>query len=224
MTEPTLYEQAWLRGPDDLLVDFDRAFRVFKEFVRGCRRLHDLGAAVTVFGSARFPEGHRYYELARATGRALADAGYAVITGGGPGIMEAAARGAKEAGGQTVGCNIVLPQEQEPNPYLDRVIEFDYFFVRKVMLMKYSAGFIVMPGGFGTMDELFEAGTLMQTGKIREFPVVAMGLDFWGHLRTFLHETMVREKTIDPEDLHHFSTDSPEEAVAHIDRVAKGLG
>src|SRR6187200_2000232 len=149
--ERTLADEALLRGPDDLLVDFDRAFRVFQEFVGGCRALHDVGPAVTVFGSARFAEDHRYYRLARDLGSELARRRYTVITGGGPGIMEAAVRGAREAGGQTVGCNIILPHEQKPNPYLDRVVNFDYFFVRKVMLVKYSLGFVLMPGGYGTL-------------------------------------------------------------------------
>lgn len=155
-------EREFLRRPSDLLVDFDRAVHMFNEFVSGCRSLFDLGPAVTVFGSARFDYGHRYYRLARDTGRALAEAGLTVITGGGPGIMEAANRGAKDASGVSVGCNIVLPKEQAPNQYLDRSIRFEYFLVRKVMLLKYSSGFICMPGGLGTLDEIFETGTLIR--------------------------------------------------------------
>ncbi len=221
---PTLYEKALLRGPDDLLVDFDRAFHVFQELVQGCRALYDLGPAVTVFGSARFKEDHRYYDMARETSRLLAEKGYTIVTGGGPGIMEAANRGAKEGGGTSVGCNIVLPMEQVANPYLDRVVDFDYFFVRKVMLLKYSSAFVVMPGGFGTMDEIFETATLVQTGKIDKFPFVLMGTDYWEHLRMFLRETMVAEKTISSEDLAGYPTDSPEEAAEYLDREVRGRG
>ncbi|MCL4686495.1 TIGR00730 family Rossman fold protein [Myxococcota bacterium] len=214
-------EEALLRGADDLLVDFDRAFHVFQEFVRGCRELYDIGPAVTVFGSARFTEDHRYYALARATGQRLAEAGYTVVTGGGPGIMEAANRGAQEGGGLSIGCNIHLPKEQQPNAYLDRTLEFDYFFVRKVMLAKYSSAFVVMPGGLGTLDEIFETATLIQTGKIRRFPLVAMGTDYWGPILSTLGRQALREGTISEGELGVFSTDSAEEAVAHIDAVVR---
>jgi len=214
-------EEAWLRGPDDLLVDFDRAFKIFQEFVRGCRALYDLGPAVTVFGSARFTEGHRYYELARATGRRFAEAGYAVITGGGPGIMEAANRGAQEGGGLSVGCNIHLPKEQEPNPYLDRQLSFDYFFVRKVMLVKYSSAFLILPGGLGTMDELFEAATLIQTAKIRRFPLLVMGVDYWAPILSAFGGQALGAGTIGEGDLAVFSTDSPDEALAQVQAVAR---
>ena len=217
-------ERAFLRGPDDLLVDFDRAFAIFQEFVGGCRALYDIGPAVTIFGSARFRETHRYYELARATGRRLAEAGYAVLTGGGPGIMEAANRGAHEAGGVSVGCNIVLPREQKPNPYCTRVLHFDHFFVRKVMLVKYSNAFILMPGGFGTLDEIFETATLIQTGKIDRFPIVTMGGDFWRPALGAMRDAMLAEGTISPGEVDSFPTDSPEEAVAHIDAVVKANG
>ena len=170
-----LAEEEFLRGADDLLVDFDRAVKVFNEFVTGCRGLYELGPAVTVFGSARFKEDHRYYQMARELGRDLAEKGFAVITGGGPGIMEAANRGAKEAGGVSVGCNIELPMEQSINPYVDITIDFDYFFVRKVMLVKYSSGFVFMPGGIGTLDEMFETLTLVQTRKCKHFPVLPWG-------------------------------------------------
>ncbi len=209
-------EREFLSRSDDLLVDFDRAVHMFNEFVTGCRALFDLGPAVTIFGSARFDEDHRYYQLARDTGRALAEAGFTVITGGGPGIMEAANRGAKDAGGVSVGCTIVLPEEQEPNPYLDREIEFDYFFVRKVMLLKYSRAFICMPGGVGTLDEIFETGTLIQTGKVPAFPIVVMGYEFWEPLRAFLRGTMFKEGTITEGEVTPFYTDLPAEAVAHI--------
>jgi uncharacterized protein (TIGR00730 family) len=205
-----------LSTSDDLLVDFDRGVRMFNEFVRGCRGLHDLGPAVTVFGSARFGEDHRYYKLARETGRALAEAGFAVITGGGPGIMEAANRGAREGGGESVGCTIVLPEEQEPNPYLDRQIEFDYFFVRKMMLRKYSQSFVCMPGGIGTMDEIFETGTLVQTRKVPAFPIVVMGYAYWEPLRTFLRTTMFGEGTLTEGEVVPHYTDDPAQAVACI--------
>jgi hypothetical protein len=217
----SLADEALLRGADDLLVDFDRAFRVFQEFVQGCRSLVDVGLAVTVFGSARFPETHPHYVLARELGRALAARGYSIITGGGPGIMEAANRGAREGGGLSVGCNIVLPHEQKPNPYLDRSLSFDYFFVRKVMLVKYSVGFVMMPGGYGTLDEIFETVTLVQTGKIRHFPIVAMGSSYWQGMLDFISETLFREGTAEAGEVGDFLvTDSVEEAVAHIDRVA----
>jgi len=210
-----------LRGADDLLVDFDRGFTIFKEFVAGCRALHDVGPAVAVFGSARFEESHRYYGLARATGRALAEAGYAVITGGGPGVMEAANRGAKEGGGLSIGCNIELPEEQEPNAYLDRTLHFDYFFVRKVMLVKYSHAFICMPGGFGTMDEIFETATLIQTGKTERFPVVLMGTEFYAPLYEFLRGPMLQEGCIGEGEVTAVSTDDPAEAIAHIEKTVK---
>jgi len=153
-----------------------------------------------VFGSSRFEQGHRYYDLAREVGAELARAGYAVMTGGGSGIMEAANRGAREAGGLSIGCNITLPREQKPNPYLDRFIQLDHFFVRKVMLVKYSSAFVVMPGGFGTLDEAFELATLMQTNKIEHFPLIAVGSDFWDELIDFARDTMIREGTLSPED------------------------
>lgn len=214
-------EEAWLRGPDDLLLDFDRAFRIFQEFVRGCRALYDLGPAVTVFGSARFAEEHRYYGLARAVGHAFAEAGYAVITGGGPGVMEGANRGAQEAGGLSVGCNIVLPHEQRPNPYLDRILTFDHFFVRKVMLVKYSSAFVILPGGLGTMDELFEAATLIQTAKIEHFPLVAMGVDYWAPILSAFGGQALHAGTVGEGELAVFSTDSAEEALAHVRAVAR---
>ncbi|MCK6459167.1 MAG: TIGR00730 family Rossman fold protein [Planctomycetes bacterium] len=221
----SLAEEALLRGSDDLLVDFDRAFRVFQEFVKGCRALHDIGPAVTVFGSARFPEDHRYYKLARDLGRELARRRYAVVTGGGPGIMEAANRGAREGKGLSVGCNIILPKEQAPNPYLDRTVDFDYFFVRKVMLVKYSVGFVLMPGGYGTLDEIFETVTLVQTGKIRHFPIVAMGKDYWQGMLDFISETIFREGAAEEGEVGGFLvTDSVAEAADHIDRVARGNG
>jgi uncharacterized protein (TIGR00730 family) len=214
-------EMELLRGSDDLLADFDRGVMVFREFVTGCRNLYDIGTAVTVFGSARFDENHRYYELARELGRELAGAGYTVVTGGGPGIMEAANRGAQEAGGLSVGCNISLPHEQIPNAYLDRCIEFEHFFVRKVMLVKYSSAFVFMPGGFGTLDEMFETITLIQTGKMERFPLVAMGQDYWDELLDFVRKRMLRERTINDGEVAVFGTDTPSVAVSHIDSVVK---
>lgn len=211
-------ERELLRGADDLLADFDRAVTVFDEFVHGYRALFDLGPTVTVFGSARFPESHRFYQLAREAGAALARAGFTVMTGGGPGVMEAANRGAHEAGGLSVGCNITLAHEQAPNPYIDRLLTFDYFFVRKVMLMKYSNGFVFMPGGFGTMDEVFETLTLMQTGKIRHFPCVALGSDYWTPMRDFILDTMQREGAVRAEEFDVILLDSISETVEHIQR------
>jgi uncharacterized protein (TIGR00730 family) len=211
--DPT-QERRFLRGRHENAEELATAGRVFLEFVRGFEALASVGPCVTVFGSARFPEGHRYYDMARALGRRLAEAGYAVLTGGGSGIMEAANRGAKEGGGLSLGCNIELPEEQVPNPYLDRFVEFEYFFVRKVMLVKYSQAFVVMPGGLGTLDEVFETATLMQTRKIDSFPIVAMGTDFWRHMGTFMQEALLAEKTIDEADTELFDlTDSVDEAV-----------
>jgi hypothetical protein len=191
------------------------------EFMRGFRALHFVGPCVTVFGSARFGEEHRYYRMAQEVGAGLARAGFTVMTGGGPGVMEAANRGARAAGGRSIGCNIELPMEQKPNPYLDRWIAFRHFFVRKVMLVKYSYAFIALPGGFGTLDEIFETVTLIQTGKIRDFPVVLMGADFWQPLIDFLGERLVAAATIDAADVKRLLvTDAPAEAVALIRDVA----
>lgn len=209
-------ERKFLQGPQRRGLELKRALRIFTETIRGFRALHFIGPAVTVFGSARFPESHRYYALAREVGGALARAGFTVMTGGGPGIMEAANRGAREAGGPSVGCNIQLPQEQRPNPYLDTFVEFHYFFIRKLMLVKYSYAFIVMPGGFGTLDELFETIVLMQTGKIRDFPVVLMGTEFWTPWMDAARN-LVEQGTVDAADLSLFQvTDSPEDAVRTI--------
>ncbi len=212
----------FLHGPQQRRLELGRAVRIFFEFMRGFRALHFTGPCVTVFGSARFPEDHPYYRLARETGARLARAGFTVMTGGGPGIMEAANRGAKEAGGRSIGCNIELPQEQTPNAYLDQWITFRHFFVRKVMLVKYSYAFIALPGGFGTLDEIFETATLVQTAKIQEFPLVLLGRDFWQPLLDFMRDRLVKGRTIDQIDVERFIvTDSPEEAVASITDVAK---
>jgi uncharacterized protein (TIGR00730 family) len=219
-------EQLFLGGPDDRGSELLRLIRIGIEFIRGFRRFHFLGPCVTVFGSARVPEGHPYYEMAREVGRELARSGFTVMTGGGPGIMEAANRGAQEAGGASVGCNIRLPMEQEPNRYMDRFIEFHYFFVRKVMLAKYSYAFVMLPGGFGTMDEAFEVVTLEQTGKMRDFPLVFMGTEYWSGLFDFMHQTVLAQGMIDPEDLDRFLiTDSPREAADAIrDAALKRFG
>jgi uncharacterized protein (TIGR00730 family) len=212
-------EQRFLVGRRSRRAELLSALRIFTEYMRGLRALHFVGPCVTVFGSARFPEGHPWYELAREVGRAIAREGWTVMTGGGPGIMEAANRGAREAGGVSVGCNIALPHEQRPNPYLDRFVEFEHFFVRKVMLVKYSHAFVVLPGGFGTMDEVFETLTLAQTGKIHAFPVVAMGSAYWRNLREFLRDTMVAAGTIDSTDLSLLqATDAVDEAMALMRR------
>ncbi len=214
-------EGRFLAGPRPRIPEFVELLRITREFVRGFRRLHFVGPCVTVFGSARFTEQHRYYELARELGGRLAHSGFSVMTGGGPGVMEAANRGAKESGGVSIGSNIVLPREEEPNPYLDHWVDFEYFFVRKVMLLKYSYGFVVLPGGFGTMDEIFETVTLVQTGKIQGFPIVVMGRDYWQPILDFMRQVMVPAGTISPEDPDLLMlTDSPEEAVAYIKQVA----
>jgi uncharacterized protein (TIGR00730 family) len=222
LTELSETEQQFLSGKRDRGADLESAVRIFLEFLRGFEFFGNIDRpCVTVFGSARFAPEHRYYEMARQLGNQLARAGYGVITGGGPGIMEAANRGAREAGGLSLGCNIMLPKEQHANPYLDRFIEMDHFFVRKVMLVKYSRAFVVMPGGMGTLDEAFETLTLVQCHKLDRFPIVAMGSEFWGQLGNFVRKTLVSEQTISPEDLDLLSvTDSPEEAVAFI---KKGL-
>jgi uncharacterized protein (TIGR00730 family) len=210
----------FLEGPQGRSFELARAVRIFWEFIKGFRRLHFAGPCVTVFGSARFKEDHPYYVMAREVGARLAHAGFSVMTGGGPGIMEAANRGAKDIGGRSIGCNIVLPFEQKPNPYLDRFIEFRYFFVRKVMLVKYSYAFVILPGGFGTLDELFETATLIQTNKIRDFPIVMMGKAFWEPLIDFIRVSMLGAKTIDPKDLDRIIlTDDPEEAVKKVTDV-----
>jgi uncharacterized protein (TIGR00730 family) len=194
-------EKHFLAGRRNRGADLESAVRLFLEFLRGFEELDIQGPCVTVFGSARFPEDHAHYDTARRLGRALAEAGYTVMTGGGPGIMEAANRGAREGGGQSIGCNIRLPKEQQPNPYLDRFVEFEHFFVRKVMLVKYSSAFVVMPGGFGTLDEAFEVITLVQTGKLERFPVVAMGGEYWQDLQDFIRNTLLPAGTIDRQDV-----------------------
>ncbi len=217
---PEPAERWFLEGPRSRGSEFFSVWKIAREFVRGFRILHFVGPCVTVFGSARFSPDHPYYSLAREMGGRLARLGFTVMTGGGPGIMEAANRGAKEAGGRSVGCNIVLPKEQKLNPYLDVCVTFEHFFVRKVMLVKYSYAFVVMPGGLGTLDELFEAVTLVQTGKIADFPVVVFGKDYWRPLMRELDE-MVGAGTIAAEDLRLLLfTDSLDDAMDHVQKHA----
>ena len=211
-------DRVFLEGPQTRTGELMFALRVLWEFIRGFRTLHFVGPCVTVFGSARFEPGHPYYEMGRQVGSGVVDLGLTVMTGGGPGIMEAANRGAKEAGGRSVGCEIRLPMEQDANPYMNNSVTFKYFFVRKVLMLKYSYAFVILPGGFGTMDECFETLTLIQTGKILNFPVIVMGLSYWSRLRDML-DSMVEEGTISPRDLDLLCfTDSVDDAMAHIQK------
>ncbi|HTF35583.1 MAG TPA: TIGR00730 family Rossman fold protein [Myxococcota bacterium] len=210
----TTEEAPFLEGPRSRGFELVRALRIFAELIRGFRTLHFVGPCVTVFGSARFGEGHPAYALGRAVGRELARVGFTVMTGGGPGVMEAACRGAKDVGGRAVGCNIELPHEQVPNPWLDRHVTFRYFFVRKLMLVKYAYAFIVLPGGFGTLDELFEIATLVQTGKVKDFPIVLMGSEYWAPLVEQLR-AMVGAGALSDQELSHVTlVDSPEKAAS----------
>jgi uncharacterized protein (TIGR00730 family) len=214
-------EQQFLQGPQPRGFELARAIRIFFELMSGFRALHFVGPCVTVFGSARFKQDHEYYQLAREVGARLAQAGFTVMTGGGPGIMEAANRGAKDAGGISIGCNIELRHEQLPNPYLDKWITFRHFYVRKLMLVKYSYAFVALPGGFGTLDEIFETATLIQTAKIQEFPLVLIGRDYWQPLIDFLHNRLVAAQTIDPIDVDRIMlTDSAQQAVESVTEIA----
>jgi hypothetical protein len=209
-------EIQYLEGPKSRGVELWFALRVFLEFLKGFRALHFVGPCITVFGSARYTEGHRYYEKARAIGKAIASTGMTTMTGGGPGIMEAANRGAYEAGGKSVGCNVVLPFEQHPNPYMHKWVTIRYFFIRKVLLLKYSYAFIVLPGGWGTMDEMFETLTLVQTKVITNFPVVLFGKDYYQPLMDYLI-VMAKKGTISHDDLKLVKlTDDVEEGLEHI--------
>lgn len=210
------HESYFLEGAHSRIKDFGFTLHVVREFIKGFRVLHFVGPCIAVFGSARIKEDNPYYNVGVEIGRAIANIGFGVMTGGGPGIMEAANRGAKEAGGVSIGCNIKLPHEQHENKYLDRSITFKHFFVRKVLMFKYSYAFIVLPGGLGTLDELFEALTLIQTGKIEGFPVVLFGKDYWENLVQMI-DKMHEQKTIDKADLDLFLvTDSVTEAINHI--------
>lgn len=211
-------ERKFLEGPRSRSFEFFFVIRVIFEFIKGFRALHFVGPCITVFGSARFKEDHEYYKKAYEIGKELAKSGVTVLTGGGPGIMEAANRGAFENGGISVGCNIQLPFEQHANPYMHRWVTIKYFFVRKVLLAKYSFAFIVMPGGLGTMDEFFEILTLIQTGIIRDFPVVVIGKKYFQPLQNMLNR-MVEEKTISEKDLQLLLfTDDIEEASNYIQK------
>jgi uncharacterized protein (TIGR00730 family) len=209
-------EQVYLDGPKSRGYELEFAWRVFRQFIKGFRTLHFAGPCITVFGSARFKEDHPYYIEAREFGKRIAGLGFTTITGGGPGIMEAANRGAFENNGKSVGCNIQLPFEQKANPYVQKSVTFEHFFVRKVLLMKYSYAFIIMPGGFGTMDELFETLTLVQTKSITQFPIVLFGKEYYQPLVKNI-EWMAEQGTISKEDMHLvLITDSVDEAMNHI--------
>jgi uncharacterized protein (TIGR00730 family) len=220
MTSSTRSDLTFLEGPHSRRRELWLVLKTLRDFIAGFRKLHFVGPCVTVFGSARFREEHPYYALGRTVGRRLSQMGFTVMTGGGPGLMEAANRGAKDVGGRSVGCNIRLPNEQAPNIYLDRSITCDHFFVRKVLLFKYSYAFVALPGGLGTMDELCEALTLIQTGKIAHFPVVLMGVNYWQPFVELLHR-MVAEQTIAADDLClMLVTDDLDEVAAHLERHA----
>lgn len=209
-------DSKFLIGPRSRWAELKYAFRVFKEFIRGLRALHFVGPCVTVFGSARFDEDNIHYQNARKLSAEISKLGFTIMTGGGPGIMEAASRGAKDAGGTSVACNIELPFEEKPNPYLDKAVNFKYFFVRKTLLIKYSYAFVICPGGFGTLDEFFEALTLIQNHKIKKFPVVVFDSGFHEHMIKYL-ENLAEEGTISAKDLDlYLVTDSIEEAVEFI--------
>lgn len=209
-------EQVYLDGPKPRIYELSFAWQIFKEFIHAFRTLHFVGPCITVFGSARFNETHEYYIAAREFGKRIANLGFSTMTGGGPGIMEAANRGAFEVGGKSIGCNIKLPFEQHENPYVNKSITFNFFFSRKVVLVKYSYAFIIMPGGFGTMDELFETLTLIQTKTINDFPVVLYGKKYFQPLVDYI-QYMIEEKTISPEDMKLvLLTDDFDEAIDHI--------
>ena len=214
-------ESVFLEGPKSRTYELTFAWKVFREFIKGFRTLHFVGPCITVFGSARFKEDHPHYGSAREFGRQIAAMGLTTLTGGGPGTMEAANRGAFEAGGYSIGCNIKLPFEQRPNPYVQTSITFAHFFVRKVMLVKYSYAFVIMPGGFGTMDEFFETLTLIQTKTLTQFPMVLFGKEYYQGLWDYM-EFMAQEGTISKEDMSLvLLTDSVAEAMTHIDSFIK---
>jgi hypothetical protein len=207
-----------LEGPKPRINELKFAFQIFIQFIKGFRTLHFIGPCITVFGSARFKEDHPYYIKSREIGKRIAQLGLTTMTGGGPGVMEAANRGAFEEGGKSIGCNIKLPFEQEPNPYTNISITFNYFFIRKVLMVKYSYGFIIMPGGFGTMDEFFETLTLAQTKVINDFPIVVMGKEYYKPFNQWV-EKMIAEGTISEEDKKFMLfTDSEDEAIEHISK------
>lgn len=213
-------ERSFLQGPGSRQSEFLFALKIFLEFIKGFRVFHFLGPCVTVFGSARYKEDHPFYVMARNIGQELAKLGFTVMTGGGPGLMEAANRGAKDVGGKSVGCNIVLSMEQKPNPYLDKWVSIRYFFIRKVLLSKYSYAFVALPGGYGTLDEFFEAVTLIQTDKVKHFPVVLIGKEYHKNLYEHILQ-LTKAGTIASADLNLFLlTDNIEEAVVFIEKNA----
>jgi len=223
VSAPRTPDEEILQRPE--LDDAQRIARVEAELDKGFDLMRDVGYAVSMFGSARVREGEPEYELARAIARNLSDAGMSIITGGGPGVMEASNRGAKEGGSLSIGLNIELPFEQHQNPYLDREMTCHYFFTRKLFFVRYAIGFVVLPGGFGTLDEMFEALTLSQTDKIRHFPVVLVGSDYWGGLVDWMREHLVEEGKISPEDLDLFTVcDDPKAVAAAIFRGAEQQG
>jgi uncharacterized protein (TIGR00730 family) len=195
-------EDVFLKGAQVWFNDLVNTVEIVWDFWKGFQKFRGIDPCITVFGSARFKEGNEFYELARSIGKKLGENGYSVMTGGGPGIMEAANRGAFEANACSIGCNIVLPHEQNLNPYTNIHVSFSHFFVRKVMLVKYSKAFILLPGGFGTLDEMFETLTLIQTKKIKNFPVVAVGTEYWNELIPFVEKSLLKHGTIDKEDLN----------------------
>ncbi len=214
--QTTKTEIQFLQGPQSRWKDFKYAVSVFFEFIKGFRVLHFVGPCVTVFGSARFKEDHTFYKQARELSAEIAKLGFTIMTGGGPGIMEAANRGAKDVGGRSVGCNIILPHEQHHNPYLDRWVDIKYFFLRKILLLKYSYAFVVMPGGFGTLDEFYEALTLVQTKKINMFPIIIWDKDFYQKVLEH-NQRMSKEGTISESDESlYLVSDSIEETISYI--------
>jgi len=218
------HEIRFLEDPRSRWDNFKFVVDIAWEFIRGFRALHFSGPCVAVFGSARFTESNPYYGLTRQLSAEIAKLGFTIMTGGGPGLMEAANRGARDVGGRSVGCNIVLPMEQDPNPYLDKWVNIRYFFVRKTLLIKYSYAFVIVPGGFGTLDELFEAVTLIQTGKIKDFPIIIFGREFHQELVEHI-EKMRQLKTISETDLQLFLvTDSIDEAVELLRKTIKKFG
>jgi len=225
MTRTEKSEIVFLEGPQSRWKELVFTFETVRELLRGFRGLHFVGPCITIFGSARFKEDHPYYSLTRKASAAFAQLGFTILTGGGPGLMEAANRGAIDVGGRSVGCNIQLPVEQKPNPYLDKWVYIKHFFVRKILLVKYSYAFVVMPGGFGTLDEYFEALTLIQTRKIKDFPVIVFCREYHEELLAHI-ELMQRNATISAFDKSLFLvTDNIEEAVALInEKSIKSFG
>lgn len=209
-------EHLFFKGPQSRWQELKYVLGILFQFIKGLRKLHFIGPCITIFGSARFPETHPYYKLTQELAKRISQLGFTIMTGGGPGIMEAANRGAKEAGGKSVGCNIILPFEQKANPYLDKFVNIEYFFVRKELLRKYSFGFIVMPGGFGTLDEFFETLTLIQTKKIQNFPIVIMGKEYYQELIAYINK-MATLNTISAEDVNLiYYSDNIDEVINYL--------